>query len=425
VPISCTQERIWLARQLRLVRRASYEPATQIGLQGRLNSSVLSWAVDEIRARHESLRTRFQIDAGVPHQIIDAPGGEPLPLIGLSELNEESKRNELHRLLDHEAREGFDLTRGPLLRMKLIRFCESEHLLLLKVNHLVFDGWSLGVLFRELGALYTAAVRGQDRRPLAELPLQYADYAVWQRQLLQGSFLDEQLQYWRKRLAGLRPLNLPTTRPRPQTRSFRGDRVPISISGSLTTRLRALGRSECATLYMVLLGALQLLLSRWSGQTDIAVGSVVAGRVRRETELLIGFFLNIVVIRVDVAGTRCFRDLLARVREATLEAFTHQYVPFERLVIELAAAGDDSRHPLFQVLFVLQNFPYSRLELPGIETSLSIGARRLTRYDLMVELWEGPDGLSGHIGYNTELFDAATIGLLRTELLSLLESLPG
>ena len=388
----------------------------RLHLSGRLNPQALSRALAEITSRHESLRTRFRTPlAGLPCQIIDPPARLEVPNVDLSRMRELDRQMEVHRLTEQEAGEAFDLETGPLLRLKLLKLTTYEHVLFAKVHHIVFDGWSLGVLLRELSVLYATFAQGMST-PLPELPVQYADYAVWQRRWLTGAFFEQQLRYWKSRLAGLRPLDLPTDFARPQIRNFTTARIPVALPSPLTAALRMVGRRESATLYMVLLAAFQLLLFRWSGQMDIAVGSLVAGRVHSKTEALIGFFVNILVMRVEIPSDGEFRTLLARVRQVALEAYAHQFVPFERLVLELQARHDRARHPLFQVLFVLQNTPLARLELPEIRATVSPGERRTARYDLTLELSEDSGGgLTGYLGYATDLFDVRTVSRFETQ----------
>jgi hypothetical protein len=287
-------------------------------------------------------------------QVIAPFGGFVLPVEDLSGLEEADREAAVRRRAGEEARRPFDLAAGPLFRAALLRLGAEEHVLLLSMHHIVSDGWSMGVLYRELSALYEAYREGGES-PLPELPVQYADYAVWQREQLEGEVLDRQLSYWRERLAGAPELlELPTDRPRPPVQTYRGATVPVELSPELLERLQALGRSEGATLYMTLLGAFQVLLSKYSGSEDVVVGSPIAGRTRKEVEELIGFFVNTLVLRTDLSGDPSFREVLRRAREVTLGAYEHQEVPFERLVAELQPERSLSHSPLFQVMFTLQ-----------------------------------------------------------------------
>src|SRR5215207_1216036 len=325
-------------------------------IAGRLDDDALRRALAELVRRHEPLRTTLPAVDGVPVQRIAPPPADfDLPVADLRHLPEDERRAEAGRLAAEAKRHRFDLARGPLFRASLVRVGDAEHHLLLNLHHAIGDGWSLGVLREELSALYGAFSRGEPS-PLPEPALQYADYAVWQREQLRGEVLDRQVGYWKERLAGAPALlELPTDRPRPPVQSHRGAREMLDLTRALLDRLQALGRSEGATLYMVMLGAFQLLLSKYSGSEDVVVGSPIAGRTRREVEELIGFFANTLVLRTDLSGDPGFRQLLGRVREGTLGAYEHQEVPFDRLVAELQPERSLSHAPLFQVMFILQN----------------------------------------------------------------------
>ncbi len=338
-------------------------------LTGRLNVEALRQALNAIVARHESLRTTFPSVKGRPVQVIAPSLIVVLPIIDLSGFPEIKREAEALRLVAHEAQRTFDLSRGPLMRARLLRLSEEEHIVLLTMHHIVSDAWSMGVLFRELGELY-GAFSAERESPLAELPIQYADYAVWQRAWLQGERLEEQLSYWKEQLAGAPAvLELPTDKPRPAVQSFRGARQFSALSKNLSQALNELSRRDGATLFMMLLAAFQALLMRYSGQEDISVGTDVANRNRAETEGLIGFFLNHLVLRTDLSGNPTFRELLGRVREVALEAYAHQDVSFHKLVEALKPERSQSHTPLFQILFVLQNAPTVPLRLTGLTLS--------------------------------------------------------
>jgi hypothetical protein len=358
LPLSFSQQRLWFLDQ--------YEPGSPVynmpsalRLRGGLNVEAMQHALSALVRRHESLRTSFPAKEGQPFQAIAPPGPVPLPIEDLSGLPEQEREQTARRRASAEARRPFNLATGPVLRASLLRLGEQDHVLLLNIHHIVSDGWSQGVVLRELTTLYSAFATGQPS-PLPELPIQYADFAAWQRNWLQGDRLQEQLDYWKQRLADLAPLELPTDRPRPPTQSFRGGKVNFEIPPKLTGELRKLGRSEGATMFMTLLAAFQALLSRYSGQMDVAVGTPIAGRHRKEVENLIGFFVNTLVLRTDLGGNPSFRDLLRRVREVSLGAYAHQDLPFEKIVDELQIPRDPSRNPLFQVMFALQNTPPPR-----------------------------------------------------------------
>ncbi|HJX26289.1 MAG TPA: condensation domain-containing protein, partial [Thermoanaerobaculia bacterium] len=362
--------------------------------------------------RHEALRTVFAARDGEPVQVIRPAAPFPLPLIDLSGLAENAREEQVLVLVAEEAVRPFDLARGPLLRGGLLRLDEGRHVLALTLHHIVSDGWSLGLLIRELAALYPAFAAGRPS-PLPELAVQPADFAVWQRSWLQGETLETEIAWWRRRLAGLPPLlELPTDRPRPAVRSHRGATRPVRLPAGLTRRMEALARSEGATLFMVLLAGFQALLARISGQDDLAVGSPVAGRNRVEIEGLIGFFVNTLVLRGDLSDAPSFRELLGRVRETALAVWLHQDLPFEKLVETLAPERNLSYSPLFQVMLVLQNAPMERLEIRDLRLEPRPTAVATAKFDLTLSL-EGHDGgMLGAIEYATDLFDAATIDRL-------------
>jgi amino acid adenylation domain-containing protein len=320
----------------------------------------------------------------------------------------------VQRLSSEEAQRPFDLARGPLLRASLLKLAPQEHVLLLTVHHIVSDGWSLGVLNRELGALYGAYSQGRPS-PLPELPVQYADYAIWQRQWLQGKVLQNQLQYWSERLSGAPPqLQLPTDRPRPAVASFKGAVLGFELPAALCGALEELARQEGATLFMVVLAAYQVLLSRYSGEQDVVVGSPIAGRTHAQTEGLIGFFVNMLTLRTDLSGNPNFRQLVGRVKEVTLGAYAHQDLPFEKLVMELRPERNLTRQPIFQVALALRNFPQEQLELAGLTWTQIYPEHVTALFDLTLHLLEVPDGLHGIFEYTTDLFDRGTIERMAT-----------
>ncbi|HYH79478.1 MAG TPA: amino acid adenylation domain-containing protein, partial [Longimicrobium sp.] len=372
LPLSFAQERLWFIDRLE-PGSAVYNMPVAWRLGGTLDEAALERSLGEIVRRHEALRTVFGEVDGSPVQVIAPFGGFALPVEDLSGLGDADREAAVRRRAREEAARPFDLSAGPLFRAALLRLGEEGHVLLLSMHHIVSDGWSMGVFFRELSALY-AAYREGGESPLPELPVQYADYAVWQREQLEGEVLDRQLAYWRERLAGAPDLlELPTDHPRPAVQTFRGATVPVDLSPELLERLQALGRSEGATLYMTLLGAFQVLLSKYSGSEDVVVGSPIAGRTRGEVEELIGFFVNTLVLRTDLSGDPSFREVLRRVGEVTLGAYEHQEMPFEKLVAELQPERSLSHSPLFQVMFTLQNAGGGGGALAGLNVS-GVGA---------------------------------------------------
>ncbi|MES1210731.1 MAG: condensation domain-containing protein, partial [Acidobacteriota bacterium] len=325
--------------------------------RGAVSPAALAAILGEVVRRHEAVRTTFREHAGQAVQEIAPAGRWELPLVDLGGLPEAFRDGETRRLAQEEGVCPFDLERGPLLRACLLRHGEKEHALLLNMHHIISDGWSMGVLVREITALYGALLAGQPS-PLPELSIQYADFAVWQRGWLQGEVLERQLSYWRERLAGApTSLDLPFDRPRPAIPSSRGTRLAVAFSADLAYAVERLARRFEATLFMVLLAAFQALLGRFTGQEDIPVGSPIANRNRGEIEPLIGFFVNTLVLRADLGGEPTVRQLLARVREGTLAAYTHQDVPFEKLVEELKPERSLALTPFFQVLFTLESPP--------------------------------------------------------------------
>jgi Condensation domain len=401
---------------------AAYNIPTTLRLRGQVDIQALERTLTEIVRRHEVLRTTFSSADGEPVQIVHPPSAVPLPVHDLSFLPEHKREAEARKLVRAEMQQPFDVSTGPLLRAGLISFDLEEHVLLFTMHHIISDVWSMGVLIRELKALYPAFAAGQ-ASPLAELEIQYVDYAVWQREWLTGEVLKHQLSYWKQQLADPAVLNLPTDRPRPPRQSFRAAQLPFQLSKQLSDSLNALSRREGVTLFMTLLAAFQTLLHRYTGQDDILVGAPVAGRARAETEDLIGFFVNTLVLRSDLSGNPRFIDLLHRVRETTLQAQAHQDVPFGRLVEELNPSRDPSRQPLFQVLMDYKAPPVSSLELGQLILSpTDYEAHAVVRTDLDLHVWETVGGIHGNFMYAADLFEPATIDRMSKRFNNLLES---
>jgi amino acid adenylation domain-containing protein len=420
LPLSFAQERLWFIDRLE-GGSAPYNIPAALRLAGALDTAALERSLGEIVRRHESLRTIFREVDGGAVQVIAPFTGFALPIDDLSALPEADREAEVRRRAREDAARPFDLAEGPLVRAVLLRLAGEEHVLLLCIHHIVSDGWSSGVLRRELSALYTAYRDGGDS-PLAEPPVQYADFAVWQREQLAGEVLDRQVGYWKERLAGAPALlELPTDRPRPAVQSHRGARETFDLPRALLDGLQALGRGEGATLYMVMLSAFQLLLSKYSGSEDVVVGSPIAGRTRREVEELIGFFANTLVLRTDLSADPTFRELLGRVREGTLGAYEHQDVPFERLVAELRPERSLSHSPLFQVMFALQNADRSGFDVTGLRME-GVGAEvETTRFDLGLTAIPHDGGVRGMLEYSTDLFDRSTVRRMLGHLERVLE----
>ena len=423
LPLSFAQQRLWLLQQI-TPEDASYNIPLALQLTGQLDVAALHRSLNLIVARHEVLRTSFALHNGEPIQQIARTLPLPLPLVDLTQLPAAQRDIQVTETMRATAQHPFDLAHGPLLRAALLRFTPDEHRLLLTLHHIAADGWSTSVLVRELSAAY-AAYRANAEPELPELSIQYADYAVWQRQWLQNEVLDQMLAYWKQQLRpeGTRPLptlDLPGDYPRPATLTFDGAEHTFVIDPKLTTQLHALSQREGVTLFMTLLATFNVLLSRYTGQHDLVVGSPVAGRVGPDVEPLIGFFVNMLALRTDLGGDPSFRDLLARVRETCLAAYAHQDLPFEQLVEALQPVRDLSRTPIFQVLFALQNTPHAKISLPALTATPVEVENTSAKYDLSVALTETDGGLACAIEYRTDLFAPATIARLAAHFQTLL-----
>jgi alpha-ketoglutarate-dependent taurine dioxygenase len=418
LPLSFAQERLWYIDQLEPGNPIYNLPAA-FRIAGPLDAGALRAALREVVRRHESLRTNFVSRDGLPVQVVAPASPLPFPWVDLQALDPRAREPEVRRLAAAEARRPFDLAREPMLRVTLLKTEEAEHVLLLSMHHIARDGWSIGVLVREVSALYTAFSRGLPS-PLPELPAQYADFAVWQREWLRGETLDRLLGYWRRQLAGARPsLRLPTL-PRPTAASGRGGSHVLHIPAPVAAALRDLGRRERVTLFMTLLTAFDTLLYRTTGQTDILVGTDIANRRPRETEEMIGFFVNLLVLRSDLSGAPPLREALGRVREVCLGAFAHQDLPFARLVEELRPDRGSAASPLFDVLFVLQNAPEGTFEARDLKLSpVSTGAP-ISRFDLALFLHESQGEVSGGCIYKTDLFEPGFVARLCSSFQTLL-----
>ncbi|MDJ0901106.1 MAG: amino acid adenylation domain-containing protein [Xenococcus sp. MO_188.B8] len=421
-PLSSAQTRMWLLDQLEPGNLA-YNRPSNLKLTGRLNINVLEKSLNEIVRRHEILRTSFRESDGQIFQEIASNLALTLSIIELSHLSSEDSKNEVRRLTTEEAQRPFDLSRLPLIRATLLRLGEEEHILLLTMHHIIFDGWSMGVLLGELATVYEAFCTGKPS-PLPELPIQYADFAHWQQQRLQGNLLASELEYWKKQLAGDLPvLELPTDRPRTAVQTNKGARQGLLLPKNLSESLKDLSRTEGVTLFMTLLAAFGILLHRYTGQEDIIVGSPIGGRDRIETENLIGFFINTLVLRTQLDGNPTFKELLARVKEVATGAIAHQEIPLEKLVEELQPERDLIHTPLFQVLFQLRNIPQAALELQSLKFQEFQLDRGIAAFDLTLDIVEEPAGLSCVFAYKTDLFDAATITQMAGHFQTLLSAI--
>jgi amino acid adenylation domain-containing protein len=420
-PLSFAQQRLWLMEQLQ-PGTATYNIPVAAHLKGYLDTKALMQSFDEIVRRHAALRTTLRVIDGEPAQFVAPRLKIELPILDLRKCDSKVREAEARRLVDEDARRPFDLEKGPLLRMKLLKLGEHEHVLALTMHHVISDGWSLQTLLRELAHLYAAFSR-RESPSLAELPFQYADYSDWQRKKLTGERLDRLLAYWRAVLSDTQSaLDLPSERPQPSVRSYAGARHSIEIYRELTEYLKELSRSEGCTLFMTLLAGFQTLLFRYTGQSDIVVGTPVANRITEEAENLIGCFMNMLPLRTQLSGDLRFRDLLRRVREVTLGAYEHQELPFEKLVEELRPERDLGRAPLFQVLLALQEFPGDLLELPELRSSLWEIETQTAKFDLFLNLNERNGLLEGGFEYSADLFDPINIQEMTRSFIRLLES---
>ncbi|MFZ5515905.1 MAG: amino acid adenylation domain-containing protein [Candidatus Zhuqueibacterota bacterium] len=419
-PVSFSQQRLWFLDQLE-PGNSIYNIPSAVRLSGELDVAALKRSVHELVRRHEILRTTFMSVNGEPMQMVAPSRQQDMPIIDLSQMDEPHRDAMIQRLAVEEAERPFDLGRGPLLRTSLIRLSDTEHIALYTMHHIISDGWSMGVLIREIAILYDAYSNNRPS-PLPDLPLQYADFAKWQRQWQQGEVIEKQLDYWKQQLGDTPPvLELPTDRTRPAEQTSSGADVSFKFSRELSERLNDVSRRNSVTLFMTLLAGFQTLLHRYTQQDDIAVGSPIANRTRAETEALIGFFVNTLVLRSDLSGNPTFKQLLARVRETTLGAYANQDVPFEKLVEVLQPDRDLSHTPLFQVMFILQNTPVGASELPTLSMHPLKIESRSSEFDITLSMNEDPEGLSGALQYNSDLFNAETMSRMLVHFQMLLE----
>jgi len=422
ISLSFAQQRLWFLDQFEPYSPL-YNIPRAVRLTGKLNESALQHTVNEIVGRHEALRTTFAAADGIPRQVIAERIDVSLNIIDLWELPIAEREVRAQELAQAEAETPFDLSTGPLIRVSLLRLGATDQIVLFTLHHIVSDGWSTGVLVNEVAALYTAYVTNQPS-PLSELPIQYADFAHWQRQWLSGDVLQEQLDYWTEQLRGSPTLlTLPTDHPRPVIQSHRGAMHSFGISPEATTGLHALNKQTQTTLFMSLLAAFNVLLSRYSGQSDICIGTPIANRNRAEIEGLIGFFANTLVLRTRIDSTSSFESLLQQVRTTTLNAYVHQDVPFEQLVNVLNLERHTSHSPLFQVMLVLQNAPMDSLELPGLTMQAVTTDSITAKFDLLLTITEADGRLLASLEYNTDLFERATIVRMAEHFTRLLEGI--
>lgn len=417
-PLMLAQERYWAFSRK---GSTSYNLPYALRLRGQLDVRALEGALREIRRRHGTLRTRFVERADGPVQLIDPPGDWWLPRIGLNGLPESTREAEARRLAKEDAIRPFDVARGPILRTSLIELGPDDRILLLNVYHIVFDGWSMGVLMKELTELYGAFVEGRPS-PLPELTVQYADLAAWQRERLSGGVLEARLDWWKRNLEGAPRLwSFPTDRPRPEVLSNRGDHIVRPLPPALRDRLEKLATAEGASLFMVILAALSLVLRGWTGQDDVVVGSPVAGREQQESERLIGPFLSLVPLRVRLSGALSFRELLHRASRTTMDAFAQQEVSLERILEAVGVKRGPSHYPLFQFMLNLLVFPPLGGELPGgidVEAIQTGGAT--AKYDMAMYIRDLEEGLLLDLIFSTDLFDRSRMEALLDQFLGVL-----
>src|SRR5215471_796156 len=406
-PLSYAQQRIWFLEKL-VAGNPFYNESSAVRFSFAIDRNALERSLNEIVNRHDALRTNFEESDGEPIQRVLPALTLELPLIDLSHLPEAVREQEAMRLANAGAGEPFQLSKAPLMRACLIRLALFDHIFVLTMHHIVCDGWSMKVFFHELRLLYEAFIAGKPS-PLLPLPIQYTDYTAWQRERLNGELLEEQLRFWKERLEGLRPLDLPADRPRPAVPSFTGGRESLTIPPAVNRRLRQLCERESVTPFMALLVGFQALLFRYSGQDDVAVGCPVANRGRPELEQLIGFFVNTLVMRTDLSGNPTFRQLLKRVREVALSAYAHQDLPFEKVVEHLHPERDPSRNPLFQVTFQIVGGPGVESVVPSdMLRSLDV-ALSTSKFDLRCDLWPDREGFGGHLEFSADLFEPQTV----------------
>ncbi len=421
LPLSYGQERLLFLEQLSH-HSDFYILGGRWRLEGVVDRSALQKSLDTIVERHEVLRTTFRIEKGEPNQIIGGPSPVSISFKDLAHYPDEDRHEEMQHLTLEESRKPFDLFRGPVFRAQLIRLDVITHILVLSMHHIVSDGWSLDVLFNELGSLYKAYAKGE-AAPLNPLPIQYADFSVWQRRQIEGEKLAALLSYWRRKLSHLPKTELPTDRPRPPVQTNNGASRSLYLSPDVRQALKQLSLKQEATLFMVLFAAFNVLVRKYTGQEDIVVGTPIANRTHPELEALVGFFVNTLVFRTDFGGDPTFIELIARVREVALNAYQHQDLPFERLVEELQPGRDMSRSPLFQVLFSLQNSVMADLQLENLTLSQYRVKVQSTRFDLEAHIWDLPEGLRLSMIYNSDLFDSSTIQQMLAHFKLLLEEI--
>jgi acyl carrier protein len=419
--LSYAQERLWVLDQIE-PNNPLYNIPRTLRLKGVLRTDALERALNEIVRRHESQRTAFAVKGEHPVQVIAASVTVPLVVQDLTSLPEDAREAEARRIAIQETMRPFDLRQAPLVRALLLRLAEDDHVFHLTMHHIISDAWSAGIFLQELTVLYEA-FSGRGLSPLPELTVQYADYAAQERAWLQGEVLEKQLSFWRERLKGLPPvIQLPLDRERPKNRTFAGAYETLHIPVDKLNAVKAVARQEGATLFMTLMAVFQAMLSKYSGEEQIVVGTDLANRTMPETERMIGFFINLMAVRSDLSGNPTFRELLVRVRDGLLESYAHQEVPFPKIVQEVQPERSATHNPLVQVLFVMQNIPRARRELAGLHVEPFEVPVTTSKFDMAVFVADKPEGLIGYWVYSTELFKQATIQRMLRHFSNLLQS---
>jgi acyl carrier protein len=421
-PASFGQQRLWFLSKLDEVASRAYHLSCCFEIDGALNSEALQSAIDVLVHRQEALRTTFTLvdedELRIGDQLCQVIA--PTAVVPLENIDlRESSAGEHFKVVADWTGRAFDLEQGPLLRVATFRTAAARQLLVLTMHHIISDGWSVSVMCQELVTAYQAAVKGREPA-LPKLPVQYADFAEWQRDLFDGPEYDRQLSYWRQTLRGLPAVRLPTDHPRPPNQTFRGGRMPVAVAPDLVASLEELARAESATLYMIVLAAWEIVLGQYARQRDFGVGVATSGRGRPELQRVVGFFVNTIVLRTDLGSDQTFRQLLRRVRVGVLHAFEHQDVPFDRLVQQLVTTRDPSRSPLFQVMFSFQDAPQPAFDLEDLRLTPRELLSGTAMFDMRLDLFPRARGLTGWIEYNSDLFEPETVGHLATELQALL-----
>ncbi len=405
--LSFAQQRLWFLQNLE-PQSYTYNDSVCITLKGVLNLAILEKSFNEIIKRHEALRTNFEVREGQPVAIISSAKSVDLPVIDISQIPANQRETQVNQLVLAQAQQPFDLKKDFLLRIKILLLTKEEHLLILTIHHIAFDGWSLGIFLQEFSTLYGAFSIGKPS-PLIELPIQYADFASWQSHWLQGEVMEKQLSYWKQQLANLPVLELPTDYPRPKIQTFRGTKQYLELPKELCEEIKALSNREGVTLFMTLVTVFKTLMHYYTNQDDIVIGTDIANRNLPETEKIIGFFVNQLVLRTNLSDDPSFQELLKRVRKVALAAYDHQDVPFDQLVLALKPERDLKRTPLFQHKFVLQSSPTHSLKLEGLKSNVKHIDNGTAKFDLLFNISETEQGLIGSLEYSADLFNASTI----------------